>query len=78
MSTAKKAGLTKFKQSTLDKLNSQLNPQTSKNMNETITIPKSEYESLLEDSEWLRCLENAGVDNWEGIDFARELLNEQE
>jgi len=47
-------------------------------MNETITIPKSEYESLLEDSEWLRCLENAGVDNWEGIDFARELLNEQE
>ena len=47
-------------------------------MNETITIDKKEYESLLEDSKWLRALENAGVDNWEGIDFARELLNEEE
>lgn len=42
-----------------------------------VTIPLSEYLSLQEDSEWLAALENAGVDNWPGIDFARELLNEE-
>jgi len=47
-------------------------------MNETVTIPKSEYESLLEDSKWLQCLEGAGVDNWDGYDYARELQKEQE
>ena len=45
---------------------------------ETVTITKKEYESLLEDQNWLNALENAGVDNWQGIDFARELLGEQE
>ena len=45
---------------------------------ETVTISKTEYESLVEDRNWLNALENAGVDNWEGIDFARELLGEQE
>jgi hypothetical protein len=45
---------------------------------ETVTITKEEYESLLEDRNWLNALENAGVDNWQGIDFARELLGEQE
>jgi len=44
---------------------------------ETITISKKEYESLKEDARWLQCLENAGVDNWEGYDYARELLNEE-
>lgn len=47
-------------------------------MNEkTVTISKEEYESLKEDALWLQCLENAGVDNWEGYDYARELLNEE-
>ena len=41
-----------------------------------ITISTAEYESLLEDSRWLTALENAGVDNWPGIDFARELFRE--
>jgi hypothetical protein len=45
---------------------------------EVITITKKEYESLLEDAKWLRALENAGVDNWEGYDFARDLYNEDE
>lgn len=45
---------------------------------ETITIPMTEYLSLLEASKWLTALENAGVDNWEGYDFARELLTEDE
>ena len=47
-------------------------------MNEkTVTISKTEYESLLEDSKWLQCLEGAGVDNWSGYDYARELWREE-
>lgn len=46
--------------------------------NETVTISKKEYESLLEDRKWCIALENAGVDNWEGYDYARELMNEDE
>lgn len=44
----------------------------------TITIPVSEYHKLLEASTWLNCLEEAGVDNWEGISFAFELSEELE
>lgn len=44
---------------------------------ETITITVKEYESLLEDSEMLQALQNAGVDNWEGYDYALELLGEE-
>lgn len=25
---------------------------------------------------WLACLEDAGVDNWSGIDYARELFRD--
>ena len=45
---------------------------------ETVTISKKEYEYLLEDRKWRIALENAGVDNWEGYDYARELMNEDE
>jgi len=45
-------------------------------MEDMVTIPKKEYESLLEDSNWLNALENAGVDNWGGYNFAQELLEE--
>ncbi len=31
---------------------------------EMISIPLSEYESLLDDAKWRRCLEAGGVDNW--------------
>ena len=41
-----------------------------------VTISKKEHEELLKDSYWLQCLEEAGVDNWEGIEFAIELFNE--
>jgi hypothetical protein len=43
-----------------------------------ITISKAEYESLLEDSKKLTALKNAGVDNWEGYDYAMELMREME
>lgn len=45
---------------------------------ETVTISKEEYKSLLEDRKWLAALKSAGVDNWEGYDYACELMNEDE
>ncbi|MGE7271398.1 hypothetical protein ACQKK5_08060 [Brevibacillus panacihumi] len=41
-----------------------------------VTIPQSEYESLLRDSEFLSCLEACGVDNWQGYSDAREMMEE--
>lgn len=38
-----------------------------------VTITKKEYDQLLKDSDWLACLEAAGVDNWEGIDEAMNI-----
>lgn len=43
---------------------------------ETVTISQEEYSELLEDSRFLRCLENAGVDDWDGYEYAREEFNE--
>ena len=42
-----------------------------------ITIPLDEYNELIEASIWLECLEEAGVDNWEGVSFAQELMEER-
>jgi len=41
-------------------------------MEETVTITLKEYASLQDDSFKLNCLENAGVDNWDGYDYAME------
>lgn len=43
---------------------------------ETVTITKKEYDRLLRDEAWLSCLEGAGVDNWQGIDYAHEFFRE--
>lgn len=40
---------------------------------DTITIPVSEYYELINNQKWLWALEEAGVDNWEGIHYAYEL-----
>lgn len=45
---------------------------------DTVTISREEYESLQEDARWVLALESAGVDNWGGYDFAREILQEME
>ena len=37
-----------------------------------VTITEEEYEELLADKAFLDCLRNAGVDNWDGYDFAVE------
>lgn len=47
-------------------------------MSDTIEISKSEYDSLLQQSEWLECLEAAGVDNWQGIEEAYALFKEED
>ena len=44
-------------------------------MEKTITITKEEYDRLKKDSEWLLCLESAGVDNWVGIEAALDMLD---
>ena len=38
----------------------------------TVTITASEYTYLTNRDNKLMCLENAGVDNWDGYDFALE------
>lgn len=47
-------------------------------MDEMITIPLQVYIDLIEANHWLSCLEDAGVDNWEGISYAQELFDEGE
>lgn len=44
---------------------------------EYVTITKREYESLKEDRDYANALDNAGVDNWGGYEFAMELLEEE-
>lgn len=42
-----------------------------------VVMPKSEYEELLENSQFLQHLENAGLDNWAGYDEALSTYNSQ-
>lgn len=45
---------------------------------ENITITLKEYKRLRKDSYILGLLEGAGVDNWQGYDFALEEFDEDE
>lgn len=45
-------------------------------IDDTVNIPRSEYEELLESRAWLEALEAAGVDNWDGFDYAQETYNQ--
>jgi len=47
-------------------------------MSEEITISKKRYEELLKEERWLRALEGAGVDNWEGYDIAKDYLSDED
>lgn len=42
-----------------------------------VMLTKREYDTLQEESLWLTCLENAGVDNWDGLSYAHELMEEE-
>ena len=46
--------------------------------NETVTISKKEYDELCARDECLACLEAAGVDNWDGYDYAVEQRDEEQ
>lgn len=43
---------------------------------DTVTISKEDYEEMLNEIVWLRCLDEAGVDNWEGYSYASDLYRE--
>lgn len=43
---------------------------------DTVTISREEYLKLLSDRDFVNALKAAGVDNWEGYDYARELMQE--
>lgn len=45
-------------------------------MSKTIEIPYELFQEMKDDIGWLRALEIAGVDNWEGIDYASELYRQ--
>lgn len=51
---------------------------TNQSSEEMVTIPKSQYDRLVDAAEWLDCLNAAGVDNWEGIDEAIRIRNDEE
>lgn len=42
-----------------------------------VYLRTEDYVELLEDQRFLRCLEHAGVDNWEGFDIAREIYDQE-
>jgi hypothetical protein len=44
-------------------------------MADVMMVPMDKYNELVNDQKWLQALEAAGVDNWEGFDYARELYN---
>lgn len=43
-----------------------------RNKEDAVTITREEYDELLTSQKFLDCLESAGVDNWDGYDFAQE------
>lgn len=46
-------------------------------VDDTVNVPRNEYEELVERSAWLSALEAAGVDNWEGKDTAQTIYDER-
>lgn len=44
---------------------------------EKITISKEKYKELVKDQMFLRVLEAAGVDGWEGFDVAIDYINDK-
>ena len=47
-------------------------------MEETITITQKNFRELVRRDTFLTALEHAGVDNWDGYDYAMELLDGEE
>ena len=47
-------------------------------MEEMVEITEAEYELLLATAKFMACLESAGLDNWEGYEYALDLYNEED
>lgn len=45
---------------------------------ETVTIPKSQHVQLMKRDELLSDMEEAGVDNWQGMEEVIRIRNERE
>lgn len=45
---------------------------------ETVTIPKKEYDELIYDSTRLESLRQAGVDNWEGWSYSIDIFEKMQ
>jgi hypothetical protein len=43
---------------------------------ETVTIEKERYEELLQTEKFMTALQAAGVDNWDGYDYAVDMLDD--
>lgn len=41
-----------------------------------VEIPQAEHDNLLEQEQWVCALEDAGVDNWDGISEAYKTMEE--
>jgi len=48
------------------------------NETETVTISKKRYQELIDDAFMLECLSSAGVDNWEGYEYACDMYHSEE
>ncbi len=44
----------------------------------TVTISEEEYKELLDNQRFLLALQNAGVDNWGGYDYALDEYHQEE
>lgn len=44
-------------------------------VDDTVNVPRSEYEELLDNDAFLDCLFRSGVDSWEGFSEAQELFD---
>jgi hypothetical protein len=45
---------------------------------DVVTMSVAEYEKLYDDSLFLNCLRNAGVDNWQGYECAQDEYRQYE
>lgn len=45
---------------------------------EFVTITQKRYEELLQTERFMRALEVSGVDNWDGYDFAVDILDQED
>jgi len=41
----------------------------------TVILTQEEYDELKSDQDFLHCLQGAGVDNWDGYEYAQEAFD---